>query len=289
MTTPPPRVSRSPRASPAARFAYERVSVSAAPEKSEKSEKRPTTPTTGPITPAVGGEAVASDVVPTTQFGVTQNKAEDARVDSSEAETQTEGPKEREEKNDRSKHLDPTRRRSFATRDALKRSRSYRVTNRTISDRPTASRPKLRRARRVVRRAVRRAGPAAAPRLRSGPDQIPIGAHPRARRSRCVSIGPVPKGKVRFFVPAGSRRFPGSRRGRKTTEARETRSRRRKKTSRKKRRVGRFPRTTPRWRRRRREPSWRWSWTKRGGWAEGWRAPRRRWTRFNSYSLVFHL
>ena len=109
MTTPPPRVSRSPRASPAARFAYERVSVSAAPEKSEKSKKRPTTPTTGPITPAVGGEAVASDVVPTTQFGVTQNKAEDARVDSSEAETQTEGPKEREEKNDRSKHLDPTR------------------------------------------------------------------------------------------------------------------------------------------------------------------------------------
>lgn len=105
MTTPPPRVSRTS-ASPAARFANERVTVSAAPEplRSEKpiGDRSPGFPT-GPITPVVGGEAVASDVVPTTRF---RGKAEDARVDSAEAETQTEEP-EREKINDPS--ADPSR------------------------------------------------------------------------------------------------------------------------------------------------------------------------------------
>ena len=110
MTTPPPRVSRTTRASPAARFANERVTVSAAPEplRSEKPIKpigdRSSGSPTGPITPAVSGEAVASDVVPTTRLN--RGKAEDARVDSAEAETQTEEP-EREGKNDPS--ADPTR------------------------------------------------------------------------------------------------------------------------------------------------------------------------------------
>jgi hypothetical protein len=105
MTTPPPRVSRTS-ASPAARFANERVTVSAAPEplRSEKpiGDRSPGFPT-GPITPVVCGEAVASDVVPTTRF---RGKAEDARVDSAEAETQTEEP-EREKINDPS--ADPSR------------------------------------------------------------------------------------------------------------------------------------------------------------------------------------
>lgn len=104
MTTPPPRVSRTTRASPrGARFANERVTVSAAPEPLRSDSKRTGFPT-GPITPAVGGEAVASDVVPTTRLN--RGKAEDARVDSAEAETQTEEP-EREGKNDPS--ADPTR------------------------------------------------------------------------------------------------------------------------------------------------------------------------------------
>ena len=106
MTTPPPRVSRTS-ASPAARFANERVTVSAAPEplRGERSikpigrDRSPGPITTGnPITPVVGSEAVASDVVPTTT-GVFRGKAEDARVDSAEAETQTEETSRREEKN----------------------------------------------------------------------------------------------------------------------------------------------------------------------------------------------
>jgi len=106
MTTPPPRAPRASLCSPAARFAYARV-VSATPEplrsekprspRSPRSFRSPGLPT-GPITPAVGGEAVASDVVPTTPFFA--GKAEDARVDSAEAETVTEGPKERYETND---------------------------------------------------------------------------------------------------------------------------------------------------------------------------------------------
>lgn len=104
MTTPPPRVSRTTRASPAARFANERVTVSAEDSEPLRSDSKRTGFPTGPITPAVGGEAVASDVVPTTRLN--RGKAEDARVDSAEAETQTEEP-EREEKNDPS--ADPTR------------------------------------------------------------------------------------------------------------------------------------------------------------------------------------
>jgi len=104
MTTPPPRVSRTTRASPAARFANERVTVSAEDSEPLRSDSKRTGFPTGPITPAVGGEAVASDVVPTTRLN--RGKAEDARVDSAEAETQTEEP-EREGKNDPS--ADPTR------------------------------------------------------------------------------------------------------------------------------------------------------------------------------------
>jgi len=104
MTTPPPRVSRTTRASPAARFANERVTVSAEDSEPLRSDSKRTCFPTGPITPAVGGEAVASDVVPTTRLN--RGKAEDARVDSAEAETQTEEP-EREGKNDPS--ADPTR------------------------------------------------------------------------------------------------------------------------------------------------------------------------------------
>lgn len=106
MTTPPPRVSRTTRASPrGARFANERVTVSAETAEPLRSDSKRTGFPTGPITPAVGGEAVASDVVPTTRL--VRGKAEDARVDSAEAETQTEEREEREEKNDPS--ADPTR------------------------------------------------------------------------------------------------------------------------------------------------------------------------------------
>ena len=107
MTTPPPRVSRTTRASPrGARFANERVTVSAETAEPLRSDSKRTGSPTGPITPAVGGEAVASDVVPTTRLN--RGKAEDAtRRDSAEAETQTEEP-EREGKNDRSS-ADPTR------------------------------------------------------------------------------------------------------------------------------------------------------------------------------------
>ena len=202
MTTPPPRARARLARRPRAR-ARARVSVSAAPgEKREKREK-----TDNPDNRAYharrrrrGGRGAT--LVPTTQFGVTQNKAEDARVDSSEAETQTEGPKEREEKNDRSEHLDPTRTpfvrdarrvetKPFVSRDEpddFDRPTVPPVAAREAPPRAGATRVQVRERRDSAasrRTPVPRAGHAAP--FGSATSQIPIGAHPRARRWTAAS------------------------------------------------------------------------------------------------------